>query len=206
MAECRRWRCLNDRLSMVHSVVSKIGKAGCFSIWSVVPNTVGLVVILHAKLNIHPTWTISIGQKKFIIITTSTANSLHGITTSIKWNLPSRCFRWRQKLLLPNLEKPLETTPQPSPTVVEVIYSLSNPQINQADYQITRGWKQYSGNQEERSQMSAGKSKRGLSDTIFFRIQQIHLIWYFNVVLLFLLFYRLLSSQGAVYAWRFKTD
>ena len=91
------------------------------------------------KLNIHPNLNYLYCTEKFIIITTSTANSLHGITTSIKWNQPSRCFRWRQQLLLPNLEKQLETTPQPSPTVVEVIYSLGNPQIKQAEYQITRG-------------------------------------------------------------------
>lgn len=115
---------------------------------------------LFYKLNIHPNLNYLHCTEKFIIITTSTANSLHGITTSIKWNQPSRCFRWRQQLLLPNLEKQLETTPQPSPTVVEVIYSLCNPQIKQAEYQITRGWKWYSGNQEERSQMLAGKSKR----------------------------------------------
>ncbi|XBI46223.1 hypothetical protein VPH35_110524 [Triticum aestivum] len=65
----------------------------------------------YIKLNIHPNLNYLYCTEKFIIITTSTANSLHGITTSIKWNQPSRCFRWRQQLLLPNLEKQLETTP-----------------------------------------------------------------------------------------------
>ncbi|KAM3211068.1 hypothetical protein ACQJBY_064723 [Aegilops geniculata] len=74
-------------------------------------------------------------------------------TTSIKWNLPSHCFRWRQQLLLPNLEKPLETTLQPFPTVTECIRILED-ENNTAK-------------KREGRQMSAGKSKRSLADIIF---------------------------------------